>query len=140
MNESRIAALVQEAGAELYGTEIANENGRAIFRVYLTCKEGVNLELCTKVTHILSPILDLDPPVSGQYTLEVSSPGLERKLAIPQHYMNSIGEMVRIKTEQESIEGKLTEASEEGIVVQSGDETHSIIYSEILKGRTFVAW
>lgn len=54
--------------------------------------------------------------------------------------MNSIGEMVRIKTEQESIEGKLTEASEEGIVVQSGDETHSIIYSEILKGRTFVAW
>ncbi len=140
MNESRIAALVQEAGAELYGTEIANENGRAIFRVYLTCKEGVNLELCTKVTHILSPILDLDPPVSGQYTLEVSSPGLERKLAIPQHYMNSIGEMVRIKTEKESIEGKLTEASEEGIVVQSGDETHSIIYSEILKGRTFVAW
>lgn len=140
MNESRIAALVQEAGAELYGTEIANENGRAIFRVYLTCKEGVNLELCTKVTHILSPILDLDPPVSGQYTLEVSSPGLERKLTIPQHYMNSIGEMVRIKTEQESIEGKLTEASEEGIVVQSGDETHSIIYSEILKGRTFVAW
>lgn len=140
MNESRIAALVQEAGAELYGTEIANENGRAIFRVYLTCKEGVNLELCTKVTHILSPILDLDPPVSGQYTLEVSSPGLERKLTIPQHYMNSIGEMVRIKTEKESIEGKLTEASEEGIVVQSGDETHSIIYSEILKGRTFVAW
>lgn len=140
MNEARIAALVEEAGAKLYGTEIANENGRAIFRVYLTCKDGVSLEICTKVTHILSPVLDLEPPISGQYTLEVSSPGLERKLANPQHYIHSIGEMVRIKTDEDSIEGKLIDATNEGITIQSGDNTHSLSYAQILKGRTFINW
>lgn len=140
MNEARIAALIQEAGAELYGTEVANEHGRAIFRIYLTCKDGVDLELCTRVTHMLSPVLDLEPPISGQYTLEVSSPGLERKLSTPEQYIHSVGEMVRIKTESDTIEGKLIEASKEGIVLQSKNQNYSLAFAQILKGRTFVAW
>jgi ribosome maturation factor RimP len=140
MNEARIAALIEEAGAKLYGTEIANEHGRAIFRIFLTCKDGVSLELCTKITHIVSPVLDLDPPIAGQYTLEVSSPGLERKLITPQHYMHSIGEMVRIKTHDDTIEGKLIEASDKDITIQSNDENHTLTYAQILKGRTFISW
>jgi len=140
MNEARITALIEEAGAKLYGTEIANEHGRAIFRIFLTCKDGVSLELCTKVTHILSPVLDLEPPISGQYTLEVSSPGLERKLTTANHYINSIGEMVRVKIEEESIEGKLIEATKDGILIQGSDQNYSLKYAQIQKGRTFISW
>jgi ribosome maturation factor RimP len=140
MNEARLEALINEAGAWLYGTEVANENGKAIFRVYLASKDGVDLNLCTKVTNIISPILDLDPPVSGPYTLEVSSPGLERKLTNPRQYKYSIGENVRIKTAEGTVEGKLIEASDEGIVVESKDDNHLIKYAQILKGRTYVIW
>ena len=49
--------LVRECGVELYDSEIANENGRAIFRVYITKDGGVSLDDCEKVSRLLSPIL-----------------------------------------------------------------------------------
>jgi len=140
MNEARISALIEEAGANLYGTEITSEHGRTIFRVFITCKDGVDLDLCTKITHIISPVLDLEPPVSGQYILEVSSPGLERKLTTPSQYKYSIGEMVRVKTAEETIEGKLIEASKESITIQTNDQARKLSYAQILKGRTFISW
>ena len=75
--------LVKECGVELYDTEIANENGRAIYRIYITKNGGVSLDDCEKVSRLLSPIFDVEPPISGDYNLEVSSPGLERKLKLP---------------------------------------------------------
>ncbi|MBN2963455.1 ribosome maturation factor [Sulfurospirillum sp. T05] len=141
MNETRLKALLQDAGVELYDTETTMDAGRKIFRVYITCKEGVTLEMCSKVTHILSPVLDLEPPVSGQYYLEVSSPGLERKLTKPSHYARSIGEMVKIKTfEKESLEGKLVDVSDTTIRLELPEATQEIAFSEISKARTFVVW
>ncbi|MBE0495070.1 MAG: ribosome maturation factor [Campylobacterales bacterium] len=141
MNETRLKALLHDAGVELYDTETTMESGRKIYRIFITCKEGVTLEMCSKVTHILSPILDLEPPISDQYYLEVSSPGLERKLTKPSHYARSIGEMVKLKTfEKESLEGKLLDVSDTGIRLELPEETKEIAFSEISKARTFVVW
>ncbi|NLC28246.1 MAG: ribosome maturation factor [Campylobacteraceae bacterium] len=140
MNEARLEALIKDAGAELYGTEIASEGGRKIYRVYLSSKSGVELGLCAKITQIISPILDLEPPISGPYFLEVSSPGLERKISTPRQYELSIGEKVNIKTSQERIKGELVSVDERGICVKVNEDEVKIAYADILKGRTFIEW
>ena len=83
--------LISQCGVQLYDVEVANENGRAIYRIYIAKPDGVNLDDCEKVSRLLSPIFDVEPPLSGDYVLEVSSPGLERKLEKPSHFISSVG-------------------------------------------------
>ena len=132
--------LVRECGVELYDSEIANENGRGIFRVYITKDGGVSLDDCEKVSRLLSPIFDVTPPVSGDYNLEVSSPGLERKLSKLSHFKSSIGELVKVQTEAEKFAGRLVKADEESIAVENEDGIFEINISEIKKAKTYLEW
>ena len=68
--------LCKEAGVELYDSELVSENGKKIYRIYIMKEGGVSLEDCARLSEILSPIFDVEPPVSGEYFLEVSSAGL----------------------------------------------------------------
>lgn len=135
-----LSELVKECGVELYDTEIANEHGRAIYRVYITKNGGVNLDDCEKVSRMLSPIFDVTPPVSGDYNLEVSSPGLERKLEKPKHFISSIGELVKVKTAELNLLGRLIKADENSIVVQNDDGVFEINLSDIKKAKTYLEW
>ncbi|MCC3124922.1 ribosome maturation factor RimP, partial [Campylobacter jejuni] len=104
-----LEALCKEAELSFYDDELVSENGKKIYRIYVQ-KEGggVNLDDCAKLSEILSPIFDVEPPVNGEYFLEVSSPGLERKLSKIEHFAKSIGELVKITTnEKEKIEAKI---------------------------------
>ena len=132
--------LVRECGVELYDSEIANENGRTIFRVYITKNGGVSLDDCEKVSRLLSPIFDVTPPVSGDYNLEVSSPGLERKLSKPSHFKSSIGELVKVQTEAEKFAGRLVKADEESVAVENEEGIFEINISEIKKANTYLEW
>ncbi len=71
-----IKNIIKENGGLYYDSEIVSEGGNRIFRIFITAKDGVNLDLCAKISRIISPIIDLDPPINGAYTLEVSSPGI----------------------------------------------------------------
>ena len=89
----------------------------------------------------LSPFLDVHPPVGGAYRLEVSSPGLERKLSKPEHFANAIGERVKLKVPgQDRLKGILKSANDDSIVIETkhGDEEYP--YSQIAKAKTYVAW
>ena len=132
--------LVRECGVELYDSEIANENGRGIFRVYITKDGGVSLDDCEKVSRLLSPIFDVTPPVSGDYNLEVSSPGLERKLSKLSHFKSSIGELVKVQTEAEKFAGRLVKADEESIAVENEEGIFEINISDIKKAKTYLEW
>lgn len=132
--------LVRECGVELYDSEIANENGRGIFRVYITKDGGVSLDDCEKVSRLLSPIFDVTPPVSGDYNLEVSSPGLERKLSKPSHFKSSVGELVKVQTEAEKFAGRLVKADEESVAVENEEGIFEINISEIKKAKTYLEW
>jgi ribosome maturation factor RimP len=101
--ENDIKAIVESSGYELYDTTVVNENGQTIYRVSIISKEfedkkrkGVSLEQFVDLTHLISPLLDVTPPVSGEYRLEVGSPGLERKLTKLEHFKKSIGEVVAV--------------------------------------------
>lgn len=137
-----LEALCKEAGVEFYDSELVSENGRKIFRVFIMKKGGVNLDDCARVSEILSPIFDVEPPVAGEYFLEVSSPGLERKLSTLEHFKKSVGEMVKLTLEDKTkFCGEILAVSEEKIELKlSGGELESVEFGQIKKARVFVEW
>ncbi len=135
--------LLNDAGVELYDTELASENGRAIYRVYITKKGAqISLDDCEKVSRILSPIYDVMPPISSdKWFLEVSSPGLERKLSKIEHFSKSIGEKVKITLSDKSvIIGQIKAVNDEIITILAEDGEEKAEFSNIKKAHTFVEW
>lgn len=136
MNEN-IEKIIQECGAKLYDFESAMENGHRIFRVYITCEGGVTLEKCEEISKIISPVFDLNPPVSGKYFLEISSPGIERALKSPKHFKSSIGEKIKIKLNSgENLQGIIKTANDEGVEIDG----QFVSYSDINKAKTYFEW
>jgi len=138
--------VIEDCGVKLYDTEIVNENDEKIVRVYIVKKEGITLEDCTKVSQIISPLLDLEPPVSGEYRLEVSSPGIERKLTKLDHLKLSVGELIKatIKEDDKSrkIKGELLSVDGDKIKVfdKNTKETKEFSYSDLIKAKTYYQW
>ena len=136
-----LKALCAEAGLVFYDDELVSENSRKIYRIYVSKEGGVSLDDCARLSEILSPILDLNPPVTTEYSLEVSSTGLERKLSKLEHFEKSIGELVSINTtSKEKIQGKLTDVRGEILVLENEGEKLEINFTEVKKARTFVIW
>lgn len=136
-----LKALCKEAGVELYDSELVSENGKKIYRIYIMKEGGVSLEDCARLSEILSPIFDVEPPVSGEYFLEVSSAGLERKLSTLEHFKKSVGEMLKITTsEKEKIQGKLLKVEGENIFLQDEKAEICIEFSQVKKAKTFIEW
>ncbi|EAI3188283.1 ribosome maturation factor RimP [Campylobacter jejuni] len=138
-----LEALCKEAELSFYDDELVSENGRKIYRIYVQKEGGVNLDDCTRLSEILSPIFDVEPPVNGEYFLEVSSPGLERKLSKIEHFAKSIGELVKITTnEKEKIEAKIIAVDDENITLENleNKEKTTINFNDIKKARTFIQW
>jgi ribosome maturation factor RimP len=139
--EEQIAKIIQANGAEFYDTETATEADQTVYRVFITHPDGVTLDLCATLSHELSPFLDVHPPMSGKYFLEVSSPGIERKLTKPRHFQQAIGERVKLKVPgQDRLKGTIVSADDKGVIVETkhGEETYS--YGEIMKAKTYFQW
>lgn len=136
-----IKALCKEAGLEFYDDELVSENGRKIYRVYIMKDGGVSLQDCANFSELLSPILDVEPPTDGEYSLEVSSVGLERTLKKIEHFQKSIGDLVKISTKaKESIEAKLLAVDGDLISLETQEGVLKLEFSEIKKARTFILW
>lgn len=136
-----LEALCAEVGLDFYDDELVSENGRKIYRVYVSKQGGVSLDDCAKLSEILSPILDIESPVSTEYNLEVSSTGLERKLSKLKHFEKSIGELVSISTiSKEKFQGKLVSVKDELLTLQNGEEKIELNFNDIKKAKTFVIW
>jgi ribosome maturation factor RimP len=139
--EESIQIAVDGCGVSLYDIAQLKEHSENIYRVYITSKDGITLEKCTEVSHMISPILDLDEPMNGNYRLEVSSPGLERRLKKPAHFIGSVGANVRIKDiATDRIEGVLKDANNSQIVITSDNQDVTLPYDEILAAATYVNW
>jgi ribosome maturation factor RimP len=125
-------------GLELADVDFAG----ATLRVFVDQAGGVDLEAITAATRVVSEVLDAHPEVvPGRYTLEVSSPGVERTLRRPEHFARFVGTPVAVRTHpavegERRVEGTLVSADEEGIVV--GDR--HLAYSDIERARTVFVW
>ena len=141
INLEQITKIVESCGVSLYDTEIASEFDKKIFRIYITSKEGINLDKCAEISRILSPIFDVEPPLDGEYLLEVSSPGIERKLLKPEHFIASIGEKVKIKLkDKEKFVGILEGFENNTLRVRVESELKEISLDALDKARTYFEW
>ncbi|MEK6698121.1 MAG: ribosome maturation factor RimP [Nitrospirota bacterium] len=97
--------ILGSLGLSLWDIEFKKEGPRRILRVTIDRESGVSLGDCEAVSRDLGAALDVEDAVSSSYTLEVSSPGLDRTLFKPEHFVRFAGKMIRIKTYQ-SIDGQ----------------------------------
>jgi ribosome maturation factor RimP len=89
---------VRQLGYELAVIEFRPGRGRSLLRLYIDSPNGVTVDDCAKVSRQVSAVLDVEDPIPGEYTLEVSSPGLDRPLARQQDFERYAGEKVKLKT------------------------------------------
>ncbi|ABL01854.1 protein of unknown function DUF150 [Candidatus Ruthia magnifica str. Cm (Calyptogena magnifica)] len=93
-----IELVIKDMCYELVGIEYVASGKHSILRVFIdTDKKGVGVNDCEKVSRQLSSIFDVEEPISGQYTLEVSSPGIERPLFHKEHYQRFLGANVKLR-------------------------------------------
>lgn len=139
--EETIKLTVESLGASLYDIVTVNENGRNIYRILVTQNGGISLDKCAEISRMLSPILDVDEPMSGDYVLEVSSPGIERKLRTIDQYKASIGENVKIKDiATEAFKGELLAVSDDSITIKTEFGEEVVSYDSIISGSTYFEW
>ncbi len=90
--------VVVGLGYELWELEYAARSGSALLRLYIDSASGISLDDCERVSRAVSEAMDASDPIDGHYTLEVSSPGLDRVLRTAEHFARFNGEQVRVET------------------------------------------
>ena len=91
------APIISALGYELVGIEYISQGKHSIVRVFIDSAKGINLDDCQQVSQQISGILDVEDPIAGEYSLEVSSPGTQRPLFTIEHYVQFIGQPVFLR-------------------------------------------
>jgi ribosome maturation factor RimP len=135
-----IEPTIEQLGYELSDLELKLGGRDGLVRVFIDKPDGVDLADCEIVSRQLSAILDVEDPLPGHYTLEVSSPGLDRKLTKPEHFQRFLGQSVRVKLRfpaagRRNFRGALRSADEEKIEVEVDGESHSLQIATIESAR-----
>ncbi len=104
MLEDKLTALVSSAvdalGFELVGVEYLAQGAHSVLRVFIDSEQGITLDDCSRVSHQISGVLEVEDPIRGKYNLEVSSPGLDRPLFTLAHFQRFVGRGVKLRLRQ----------------------------------------
>jgi ribosome maturation factor RimP len=138
-----IEPYVAAEGVELDDVEVLS--GGQLVRVTIDADETIGVDVIAAVSRGIGRLLDAEDPISSSYTLEVSSPGLERKLRRPRHYEKSIGRLVKTKTfaeidDQKSHTGILLRSDEGSFVIDIDGSERTIPYDTVSSTRTVFVW
>ena len=123
-----VEPVVTGLGYELVGVEYLSQGRHSVLRVFLDSENGIMVEDCERVSHQLSAVLDVEDPIAGVYSLEVSSPGMERPLFKAADFDRFAGHQVRVRLRrpldgQRKFKGELVGMRENNIViVEAGRE------------------
>ena len=122
---------VERLGYELTDLEVRLGGKGGLIRVFVDKADGIDLDDCEKVSLAVSALLDVEDPVPGNYNLEVSSPGLDRKLTKAEHFQRFAGETVKVQMRfpiegRRRFRGTLVSSDDENIVVEVDGESHSL--------------
>ena len=131
-----IQPVVEAMGCELWGIEQLSMGRYSTVKIYIDSERGVNIDDCAKVSRQVSSLLDVEDPLNGEYTLEVSSPGLSRRLFKLDHYAAFIGSEVRIRLKrpyegQRKYSGQLRGVEGDEIILGRQEEEILIPFEEI---------
>ncbi len=138
--ESLLAPTIEAMGFELWGLEYLSQGRHTLLRLYIDGENGITVDDCAEVSRQVSGIMDVEDPISGEYTLEVSSPGVDRLLFKPDHYLAYVGEWIemRLRTPYEGrrkFKGTLKGLEGEDVVVQIDDEEFLLPIDSVEKAQ-----
>jgi ribosome maturation factor RimP len=122
---------VERLGYELADLEVRLGGKGGLVRIFIDKPEGIDLDDCEKVSLAVSALLDVEDPVPENYNLEVSSPGLDRKLTKVEHFQRFEGETVKVQMRfpiegRRRFRGTLVSSNDDNIVVEVDGESHSL--------------
>ncbi len=132
--------LVTHEGMEIVDIDYRRERGGTVLRFYLDREGGVGIDDLAPMSRRLGDLIEVHGVVPGSYTLEVSSPGINRRLRQPGHFRRFVGKRVRVRTVERqagrrSFIGPLRAVEEEGIVVEAGDLMQFIRFEDIAQAN-----
>ena len=140
-------AIARRRSLQLWDVEFGGRPGSSIVRVFVHGEEGVDLDTVAQISEEISRALDLRDPIPGRYTLEVSTPGLERNLRTPDHFSRSVGDRVVVKTREivvgnsHRVEGTIRDARPDAVVLHLEDEEAvEVPYAQVKSARTIFEW
>ena len=118
-----LAPVVEAMEYQCWGVEFVSQGRHSVLRVFIEHEQGISVDDCEKVSHQLSAVLDVEDPISGEYTLEVSSPGMDRPLFTLEQFAAYVGQRVKIKMrvaveDRRNFQGILRAVEDQDVVVQ----------------------
>lgn len=142
---ARLIALVEPVvtglGYEFVGMELIGQGRQSVLRVYIDKEGGILVDDCSRVSHQVSGVLDVEDPIRGRFMLEISSPGLDRPLFTLEHFKRFVGAAIKLElneaTEdgQKRFRGEILEVDGDTIHVQVEDEEFEIPFALVNKAR-----
>ena len=143
---SLAAGIAASEGQELVDLEFRLQGRKWFLRVIIDGENGVNAEDCARVSRQLGSVLDVEDFIPHQYTLEVTSPGLDRPLVKEGDFRRNIGRVVRVRTRgpvlaQQEFRGKIIECDSGGIILElEGKSDIQISFVDIEEGKLLIDW
>jgi len=144
MTSDELAKLLEPAivrlGYELWNLELKVGGKHGVLRLFIDKADGVGLADCEKVSLAVSALLDVEDPLPNHYDLEVSSPGLDRRLVKVEHFQRFTGETLKVQMRfpiegRRRFRGTLVSSDDENIVVEVDGESHTLPVATIDTAR-----
>ncbi len=138
--EDLIRPTIESMGYELWGCEYLAQGKHSLLRIYIDKDSGIGIEDCENVSHQISAVLDVEDPITGNYSLEVSSPGIPRPLFYKSQYERYQDQDVSIKlfkpiAGQRKFMGRIIAVDENNVVLDLGDKQQDFLFSNIVKAN-----
>lgn len=131
-----VEPAIEGMGYELAELECRLGHGRGLLRLFIDKDDGITLEDCEQVSRQVAALLDVEDPIPGDYNLEVSSPGLDRRLVKPAHFDRFAGCEVKVRLrrmidQRRRLSGKLLARDGSNVLIQVDGDTVSVQMDEI---------
>jgi ribosome maturation factor RimP len=138
--QQMLEPTVEALGFELWGVEYLSQGKHSVLRAYIEHENGIAVDDCAAVSEQIGSVLDVEDPISGEYTLEVSSPGMDRLLFKLEQFPAYVGEIVELRLRsafegRRRFKGILKGIEGEDVVVQVDDHEYLLPHSAIEKAR-----
>ena len=136
-----LTPVIEALGYECIGVEYSPHRSNALVRIYIDrLPDGITVDDCERVSREVSATLDVDDPIPSHYTLEVSSPGLDRPLFSPAQFAAVMGEMVKLSTNlplagRRRFNGRVLEVTDSVVALDQDGQRVEIAHDNIQKAR-----
>ena len=135
-----ITPAVESLDFELWGIECLGQGKDMLLRIYIDHEDGISVDDCADVSHQVSAVLDVEDPIPSQYTLEVSSPGIPRRLFFLAQYEHYCGDQIKVRlvvpqNGQKNFRGILREVTGNKIILLTDNGEESLLFNNIERAK-----